>query len=346
MQLLTLTQLKRFALEGRVEARVHVQIESIQKKETREQKPFWEVIVVDAQSRLSIKAWSDSPGFKQCDGLEKGGFLEVVGEFVQNPNFGLEAKRWTCRALTEEEKTALLGGPEELRGKQSDDYAAIEQIAATIADPRLRGIVNLMLADFGERYRRAAAARTYHHARRGGLVEHTAQMLRTADAIAALYPGLNRDLLLAGVLFHDFGKLWENCPEANGFAMPFDERGELIGHITLGIEALNNLWRKLLASPEASAWSELEPANEDVRNHLIHLIASHHGELEFGSPVSPKTPEAWALHHIDNLDAKLEMMFTGFGTTAQLAPRIFERVRPLPGNLVKPLDQFFAPEVK
>ena len=74
--------------------------------------------------------------------------------------------------------------------------------------------------------------------------------------------------------------------------------------------------------------------------HLLHLIASHHGEHEFGSPVVPKTPEAHALHHIDNLDAKLEMVFAGYLTASPLGPRVFERVRPLPGNLIQPLGKF------
>jgi 3'-5' exoribonuclease len=209
-----------------------------------------------------------------------------------------------------------------------------------ISDPRLRALAQHFLADHGARFRRAAAARGNHHARRGGLVEHTAQMMRAVLAVASVYPALNRDLLTAGVLFHDCGKLWENSLPADGFTMPFDERGELLGHITIGIELVNALWRKLLATDEAAAWSALTPASEDVRLHLLHLIAAHHGELQFGSPVPPKTPEAWALHYVDNLDAKLEMIFAGYASSRPLAPRIQERVWPLPGNLVAPLPTF------
>ena len=79
---------------------------------------------------------------------------------------------------------------------------------------------------------------------------------------------------------------------------------------------------------------------EDCRLHLLHLIASHHGEPQFGSPIFPKTPEALALNYIDNLDARLEMFFAGYPIAKPLAARIFERVRPLPGNLVKPLEKF------
>jgi 3'-5' exoribonuclease len=168
-------------------------------------------------------------------------------------------------------------------------------------------------------------------------------MMRSAMAIASAYPSLNRDLLAAGVLFHDSGKLWENQMPAEGFTMPYDERGELLGHITIGIELVNTLWRKLQQAPEWAGWLPLDPASEDVRMHLLHLLASHHGELQFGSPVVPKTPEAWALHYVDNLDAKIEMMTAAYATSKHLAARIQEKVWPLPGNLVEPLGHFPRP---
>jgi hypothetical protein len=112
---------------------------------------------------------------------------------------------------------------------------------------------------------------------------------------------------------------------------------------SIGIELVNTLWRKLTATPAAAAWAELQPAGEDVRLHLLHLLAAHHGELQFGSPVVPKTPEAWALHYVDNLDAKLEMLAAGYANSKPLAPRIQERVWPLPGNLVAPLVKFLPP---
>jgi len=153
---------------------------------------------------------------------------------------------------------------------------------------------------------------------------------------------LNVDLLLAGILFHDSGKLLENqLPEA-GFTMSYDERGELMGHISIGLELVNSLWRKLSAE-NAETWKNFMPPSEDVRLHLLHLIGAHHGEPQFGSPVSPKTPEAMALHYIDNLDARLEMFAAGYTTAKPLAARIFDRVRPLPGNLVTPLEKFRQP---
>jgi 3'-5' exoribonuclease len=121
--------------------------------------------------------------------------------------------------------------------------------------------------------------------------------------------------------------------------MDYDERGELVGHISIGLELVNSLWRKL-ATDSGETWKDLTPPSEDVRLHLLHLIGAHHGEMQFGSPVDPKTPEAMALHYIDNLDARLEMFAAGYLTAKPLADRIFDRVRPLPGNLVLPLQKF------
>ena len=164
-------------------------------------------------------------------------------------------------------------------------------------------------------------------------------MMRVALALTPLYPQLNTDLLVAGILFHDSGKLWENHYSESGFVMAYDERGELMGHISIGLELVNSLWRKISAD-NTDSWKDLVPPSEDVRLHLLHLIGAHHGEPEFGSPVSPKTPEAMALHYIDNLDARLEMFFAGYAVAKPLAPRIFDRVRPLPANLVKSLEKF------
>jgi 3'-5' exoribonuclease len=206
-------------------------------------------------------------------------------------------------------------------------------------------LCELFIQKFGERFRRTAAARKNHHARRGGLVEHVAQMMRNAGAVCSVYPQLNEDLMIAGVLFHDCGKLWENAYADNSFTMPYTLSGEMLGHIPTGMELVNKLWRELLDAPESQAWLHLEPPSEMVRLHLLHLIGSHHGEYAFGAPVLPKTPEAVALHHIDNIDAKLEMFRRGYETGTELGAGIFERVFPLAANLVTPLPKFVAPPV-
>jgi 3'-5' exoribonuclease len=339
MDSLTLTEIRRAAQNGAVPARVHVQVESTSPRLTREQQPYCELILADACDRMTLRVWSDHPAYKTCSALTPDSFIELSGEFHRHQQYGLEARKWTVRPLTDQEKNELLQGPADLRAKQNTDWEFTVKTIEAIADPRLRALCEAFLNEWGDRFRRTAAARNYHHARRGGLVEHTAQMMRVAKGIAPLYPQLNLDLLIAGILFHDSGKLWENALPENGFVMNYDERGELIGHISIGLELVNALWRKLSAE-NAEAWKNLVPASEDVRMHLLHLIGAHHGEPEFGSPVAPKTPEAMALHYIDNLDARLEMFSAGYATAKPLAARIFDRVRPLPGNLVKSLEKF------
>jgi 3'-5' exoribonuclease len=338
MQLMTLSEIRRGAQSGPVSARVHVQVESAAPKLTREQKPYCELSLADACDRMTLRVWSDHPAYKVCSSLTTDSFIELIGEF-QSSQFGLDAQKWTVRPLTQPEKNELLQGPPELRAKQEADWKFVLETITKIGDPRLRALSETFLKDFGERFRRTAAARKYHHARRGGLVEHTAQMMRVGLEIAPLYPQLNVDLLVAGILFHDCGKLWENALPENGFVMNYDELGELVGHISIGIEVVNTLWRKLSAD-NSESWKTMSPSSEDVRVHLLHLVASHHGEKEFGSPVEPRTPEAMALHYIDNLDARLEMFAAGYTTAKPLAPRIFERVWPLPGNLVTSLEKF------
>ena len=339
----SISSLKKAAAAGRVDACVHGQIDSLARKETRDGKPFFELTLADAEGKLTLRAWSDSPAFSLCEQMSPGEFVAVTGEFAQSSAFGVESKRWACTPLGAADRDALLAGSPELRARQNADFDYIRAIVASLVDPRFHALAELYLSEYGDRFRRTAAARQNHHARRGGLVEHVAQMMRSADALAGVYPALNRDLLLTAVLFHDAGKLWENSLPADGFVMPFDERGEMLGHITIGIELVNALWRKLLANPDPALWSALQPASEDARLHLLHLVAAHHGELQFGSPVVPKTPEAWALHYVDNLDAKMEMFAVGLTTSRHLAPRIQERVWPLPGHLVTPLPRFIPP---
>ena len=338
MQLMTLSEVRRAAQNSPVTARVHVQVESATPKVTREQKPYCELGLADACDRMTLRVWSDHPAYKACSALNSESFIELAGEFISS-QYGLDVQKWNVRPLTQQEKNELLQGPAELRAKQNADWQFIVETIAKISDPRLHALSDAFVKEFGERFRRTAAARRNHHARRGGLVEHTAQMMRVAIAIGPLYPQLNVDLLIAGILFHDSGKLWENHYSESGFVMDYDERGELVGHISIGLELVNSLWRKI-STDHGESWKNLTPPSEDVRLHLLHLIGAHHGEQQFGSPVDPKTPEAMALHYIDNLDARLDMFAVGYLTAKPLADRIFERVWPLPSKLVKSLGIF------
>ncbi|MDE1170319.1 MAG: HD domain-containing protein [Verrucomicrobium sp.] len=307
---------------------------------TKTGKPYLELELADGTGAERIKLWSDAPAYEEAQGLRPGAFLWVEAVFRRN-GFGLNPDRLHFRPLSEEESAALLAGTPERRDFLAGELAYIEEAAASLADPRLRVLCQVFFSQYGERFARAAAARDFHHARRGGLVEHVAQMLRGAAALAPVYPRLNWDLVRAGVLFHDCGKLWENDYAAEGFVMPYTQIGELLGHIPVGMELVNALWRTVAEREEFT--QAATPSAEQVKLHLLHLIASHHGQREFGAPVTPRTPEAWALHYLDNLDAKLEMLRSAYEEKAEIAPGIFDRRPPLEGRPVRSLAAYVPP---
>lgn len=337
MKNLTISQLKAEATDSPLTCEIDVQVQNIITKTTKGGKPYKEFILADGGGQLTLKLWENLPQFDEVSHLSEHAFLRLSGDWTQN-QYGIEGIRWQFRELNSQEASEFLAGDSATALTQQKDWNDILEMTGSIADPRLHGICQLFLKEFGDKFRRTAAARRNHHARRGGLVEHVAQMMRCAHAICSVYPKLNRDLLTAGVLFHDCGKLWENSYPEAGFTQSYQLAGEMLGHIPLGIEITNKLWHKLLEDSLATPWLELSPSNEEVRLHLLHLIASHHGTHEFGSPTLPRTPEAYALHHIDNIDAKYEMFQMGYQSGQELAPNIIERQFPLPTNLITPLE--------
>lgn len=336
MSPINIATLKQLAGETPVAAAVFAQLQSRTTRKTKADKPYLELVFADSSGNFHLKVWSDSPVYQTADALAEAAVVRLEGKWTQN-SYGIEARELAFQQADHGALDTFFAGDPVIRERQDRAYASIQQLCGSIAEPRLHAFCQRFFTTFGERFRRTAAAKRNHHARRGGLVEHVAQMLRAADALAGVYPELNRDLLLTGVLVHDCGKLWENAYPEHGFTQILSIHGEMLGHIPLGIELANKLWRDLLDSPEAATWAELKPAAEEIRLHLLHLIGSHHGEYEFGSPVLPRTPEAFALHYIDNLDAKLEMVRDAYAQSHELAPGIFERVFPLPSNLVRPL---------
>jgi 3'-5' exoribonuclease len=340
---LPIAQLKQQAGETPLVAAILAQLQSRITRSTKSGKPYLEASLADATGHFSLKIWSDSPAYQIVDALPLSTVQRVEALWTQG-QYGMEAKDLAFHTPDDAALDQFFAGDPALKARQDADYADIVRLCGSIVDPRLHGLCRMFLEQLGERFRRTAAARRNHHARRGGLVEHVAQMMRSAAALCGVYRELNRDLLLAGVLFHDCGKLWENSYPEHGFAQAFSIHGEMMGHIPLGIELVNKLWRDLAESPEASNWDTLKPASEETRLHLLHLIGSHHGEHQFGSPVLPRTPEAFALHYIDNLDAKLEMVRQAYTDSQEIAPGIFERVFPLPNNLVRPLTAVVQPE--
>lgn len=339
MSVISISSLKEQAGEVPLIASVAAQLQSRAVKSTKGGKPYFDLIFADATGSLGLKVWSDTPLHSEAGDLPPGTIVRLEGEWTQN-QYGVNGSGVSWARLDDAAIADFLAGDHVVRRKQEKDYADITAFCESLADPRLKKLCAHFLGTMGDRFRRTAAARKNHHARRGGLVEHVAQMMRSADAVCGIYPELNRDLMIAGVLFHDCGKLWENSYPEEGFGQIHSKYGEMLGHIPLGIELANKLWHDLLGSSEFDEFSACKPASEDVRLHLLHLIGSHHGQLEFGSPVLPKTPEAYALHYIDNLDAKMEMLRDAYPQANEVAPGIYERVFPLAANLIRPLGGF------
>lgn len=185
----------------------------------------------------------------------------------------------------------------------------IDQLATRLAETlrsirnvHLRSLAECFLIDepFMEKFLRAPAGIKNHHAYHGGLVEHVTSLMAACRAVAPLYPNLDGDLLLLGAFLHDVGKVHELTYDRE---LGYSDEGQLIGHLVIAVEMLE---QKIA---ECQALSN-EPFPAQLKLLLKHLILSHHGEYEFGSPKLPMTPEAVALHYLDNLDAKLQL----FGT--------------------------------
>ncbi len=170
-------------------------------------------------------------------------------------------------------------------------HEEILRLISSMENEHLRGLLTGIFsdADFARRFLRAPAARVWHHSYLGGLAEHVRDMARIALRVAEVYSQADRDLLVAGVLVHDLGKV-EELEVTN--RIDYSDSGRLLGHITLGVEFIDE---RVEAIPGFPAELALK---------LKHMILSHHGQLEHGSPIVPMTIEAILLHYIDNLDAQ------------------------------------------
>lgn len=147
--------------------------------------------------------------------------------------------------------------------------------------------------ELAQRYKLAPAAMLYHHAHLGGLLDHVISLVELGDLVADHYPSLNRELLLAGLILHDLGKIDELQYSS---AFRYSTRGRLLGHIFLGLEIVREKIKTIAGFPAG------------LKDEIEHMILSHHGKLEFGSPKEPMFPEALVVHYLDDLDSKLESM--------------------------------------
>ena len=178
-------------------------------------------------------------------------------------------------------------------GDPAERLAHLMDLTETIRNPHLRALIGTFFSDEGfvERFQRCPAAVSYHHPTIGGLIEHTTSVVELAELVCRQYPQLNRDILLVGSILHDIGKTRELAYQE---AFSYTVHGELVGHVVSGVLMIEDRVQALTDFPE------------DLLDELRHIILSHHGEYEFGSPKLPMTREALALHYLDNLDAKME----------------------------------------
>lgn len=181
--------------------------------------------------------------------------------------------------------------PEDSESMKAELFARI----AAFENPDIKNIVSAVLDEQKDKLDYFPAAKSMHHAMYGGLLYHTLSMLRLAEAMARLYPFINTDLLYAGVILHDLGKMDEMDALESGAVTDYTKSGKLLGHITTGISRIDRIAREIGADPEAALLLE-------------HMVLSHHYEPEYGSPVRPMFPEAELLHHIDVIDARMNMM--------------------------------------
>jgi 3'-5' exoribonuclease len=268
-----------------------VQHKDIRQKKTGE--PCLSLILGDRTGDIEAKMWDNVADvmdtFERDDFVRVRGLLQVYQNRLQLTvhkiqRQGPESVDFTDYFPASERNTEEMWG----------------ELLATVAgvgDPHLRGLLNLVVSDpeIARRYKIAPAAKNVHHAFLGGLLEHVLSMCSVGKLLASHYKDVDLDLLLTGIILHDVGKVHELTYDRS---FGYSSEGQLLGHIFIGLRIISD---KLQALPE------FPPR---LRTLVEHLILSHHGEMEFGSPKLPMFAEAQLLHQIDNLDSKMDCMRT------------------------------------
>jgi 3'-5' exoribonuclease len=264
----------------------------VQHKDVRQKKsgdPYLSLTLADRTGELDAKMWDNAA--EALDTFERDAFVRVKGlyQIFQNrPQ--LTVHKIVPVADAEIDFADYFPASRRDRDEMFRElYAWIEGIS----NPHLKALLEAMFRDerIALAYRTAPAAKSVHHAWLGGLIEHVLSLCNLAKMTAGHYPEVDLDLLLAGVILHDIGKI-EELSYARGFR--YSTVGQLLGHIVIGVRMVEE---KLREVPDFPA---------PLRDLLLHMILSHHGEMEFGSPKVPMFAEAVLLHHLDNLDSKME----------------------------------------
>ncbi|WP_420640971.1 3'-5' exoribonuclease YhaM family protein [Candidatus Leptofilum sp.] len=258
-------------------------------RETKDGRPYLLGNVRDNTGQLPFVYW-DIPSYAES-WVSIGSAVLVTGRVVRYK----DALQINVTDMNQNQEPVLADLLPASRRPRAEMLAELKTLINSLGQPWQQLVSSLLLEEsFLAQFADAPAARNMHHAYIGGLMEHTLSMAKIANMLADHYPFVNRDLLLAGTLLHDMGKTIE-YDISKSFS--FSEDGRLVGHIT----------RAIVMVEKAAA--ELGDFPEDKLRHLVHLIASHHGTQEWGSPVVPKTLEAVLLHQIDLLDSRVQGFF-------------------------------------
>ena len=272
-----------------------------QQRTTKNNKPYLNLMLGDKTGQLEGRVWD--PGDPRiARDVERGDVVKVRGS-VSRFDDRLQMKVEQMRRATEGEADRM-----DLLPATTLDVGALWQelmgFVESFKDAHLKQLVLTLLSDpeLARAYREAPAARQLHHAWLGGLLEHVVSLLKLSDRVAPHYPILHRDLLLTGVILHDIGKVQELAWNA-GFE--YTVEGTLLGHIQMGIAMVEKAMEKLPDFPPR------------LKVLVEHMILSHHGKLEFGSPKLPMIPEALVLNFVDDLDAKMQAIASEFEKSAR-----------------------------
>jgi 3'-5' exoribonuclease len=256
---------------------------------------YMAVTLGDRTGQIESRMWDNfadvAPAFEQGD------VVKVRAE-VCRYNGRLQLNLEKLRPAAAEE-FVLADYVPQTRKDVEELWSALVRSVDSFSDPWLGALVRSFIDDpaFAAAFREAPAAKSLHHAWLGGLLEHVVSLLGICDLAAHHYPEINRDLLLTGVILHDIGKLEEL---RWGTSFEYTLAGQLVGHITIGIGMIEKKLATLPGFPP------------ELRLLVEHMVLSHHGKLEFGSPKVPMIPEAVLLHYLDDLDAKMHTMRSEF----------------------------------
>jgi 3'-5' exoribonuclease len=267
---------------------------AVRERELRQKKngeSWLRLVLADRTGSVPAVAWDD---VDECFGAaEPGGVVIVRGRFSIHAQFGRQIRLEAVRAAGPEEwqAEALAEAP---RASTEQLETELRELIATVQHPPLRRLLECFFGSEGEswkRFREAPAAKYYHQAYCGGLLEHTVSVAQGVSAAAALFPGIDRDVAVTGALLHDIGKT--EAYNDDPLAIELTDAGRLQAEIPLG-------YYKVRRQIE-----EIDGFDPQLGQAVLHIILSHHGSLEHGSPVVPCTREAALVHAIDNLGGKL-----------------------------------------